>query len=349
MKALVTGATGFIGGAIARHLLGRGDEVHVLARDPGRARTLEGARVHAGSILDPNAILAAARGVDVVFHAAGIASPRASARALRWAFVAGTENVLSAARAASCERVVMISCADVTLSNQDRVHWDEKRDLSAPPVGERARALKLAEEIALSVSDDALPVCALRGTWVWGPGDTTTLPGLIAEARSGGVRMVGPGKTLVATTHVDHLVEAALAAARSPRIAGQAYYVADGEFLELREFLGAMLDTLRLPPPRHGSALALAYPLAQLRRGDDPLACPEEVLRRGRSTLFDINKAIADLDFRPHITIDAGMKALARWVEAQGGLDAVAALKRPLPDERVLEREIHDAQRAAAG
>lgn len=346
MKVVVTGATGFIGGAIARRLIERGDAVTALVRDAGAASELAalGATVAQGSILDPNAIARAARGADVLVHAAGIVSPRVSARALRWTFVAGTENVLAAARHAGLERVVMISSADVTLANLDRVHWDEKRDLAHPPLGERARAMRLAEEIALSSSDGALAVTALRPGWVWGPGDLSTLPALVREAREGGVRMFGDGRNLVATTYVETLADAVVAAARAPGAPAQAYYVGDPEFLELREFLQAFSRALHLPAPRPGLPFAMAYPLALLRgaRGEGPL--PEEIVRRARSTLFDVQKAIAELDFRATVPVDAGMKKLAAWVEELGGADALLARARKAPDEAAIEREA-----AAAG
>lgn len=347
MHVVVTGATGFIGGAIARRLLERGDRVSVLVRDPeadaARALGELGATVARGSILDPNAIAAAAEGADVLVHAAGIASSRASARALRWTMIAGTENVLAAARHAELERVVVISSADVTLSNVDRVHWDEKRDLSEPPTGERARALRLAEEIALTTSDAGLSVCALRPGIVWGPGDLTTLPQLVREARAGGIRMYGDGRNLVATTYVETLADAAIAAAKSPSAASNAYYVGDPEFLELREFLQLLTKALALPPPRSGPPFALAYPMSLVRggRGDAPL--PEDILRRARSTLFDVQKAIADLDFRATLPVDEGMKRLAAWVEEVGGLDAVVARARPAPDDAAIEREARAA------
>lgn len=338
MDVLVTGATGFIGGAIARRLLARGDRVTALARDPStpeaRALASEGARIARGSILDPNAIASAAEGAELLVHAAGIASPRASAGALRWTLVAGTENVLAAARHAALERVVTISSADVTLANLDRVHWDEKRDLAQPPIGERARALRLAEEIALTTSDATLAVTALRPGWVWGPGDRGALPALVREARAGGIRMYGDGRNLIATTYVETLADAVIAAAKSPRAAGQAYYVADPEFLELRELLHALTKALGLPPARTGPPFAIAYPLALVGRGG---VLPEEILLRARSTLFDVQKAIADLDFRATITVDEGMKRLAAWVTSEGGPGAITA--RAIPDERSLAEE----------
>ncbi len=331
MNFLVTGATGFAGAAIARHLLERGDGVAVLTHDPAALAGLEalGARVHAGSILDPSSVAVAARGADVVVHPPGLTSARAGAAAWRWGLVAGTENVLAAARHAGVGRVVLVSSTDVTLADQDRVHWNEARDLPGEPLGERARALRLAEEIALAGSDAELSVTALRPSWLWGPGDTESLPALLREARAGGISMYGPGRNLVATTHIDSLVEAVSLAARVPHAAGQAYHLGDPEFLELREFLLSLSRALRLPPPRHGVPRVLAHAAARLGAGRPAAPTVEDVVRRTRSALFDVQKAVGELGFRATVTVEQGMKSLARWVDAEGGVEAVSGLRDP--------------------
>src|SRR5688500_14627518 len=112
MKVLVTGGTGFAGGAVVRRLIARGDEVHVLARDleapAAKALAGLGARLHRGSVGDPNQVLAAASGCALVVHAAAIRSHKAAPRALAWTNVAGTENVINAARHARVGRVVHV-------------------------------------------------------------------------------------------------------------------------------------------------------------------------------------------------------------------------------------------------
>jgi nucleoside-diphosphate-sugar epimerase len=228
-------------------------------------------------------------------------------------YVAGLENVMNAARHASVPRVVSISCADVVLADEPRVHWDEKRDLSHPPIGARARAIKLAEEVALSQSDATLAVTSLRPGWLWGPGDRSRLPKLVAEARDGGIDLCGDGKNLVATTFVDHLAEAALLAAVSPNAPGHAYYVGDPEFLELGEFLGMMCRALSLPPPRRSGPYLVRRVMAGFGAGTLPL---EEVVRWGRPTYFDTQRAQTELGFEPTIPIDEGMKRLAAWFAA---------------------------------
>ncbi len=191
------------GSAITEALRGRAHEVHALVRRAD-ATLPEGVRRHVGEIGDPNQIAEAADECALIFVAVGLPLGLAADR-YRWLHVAGIENVLSAARHANVPRVVLVSCADVVLADEARVHWDEKRDLSHPPIGPRARAMKLAEEVALSQSDATLAVTALRPGWLWGPGDRVRLPALVAEARAGGIDLCGDGRNLVATTYVEHL------------------------------------------------------------------------------------------------------------------------------------------------
>lgn len=355
MKALVLGATGHVGGAIAKRLLGREDDVTLLVRDEtrlslGRSGPQSGPdtivsareREHSGdpkkrigSILDPNAIAKAAEGADAIFCAVGAPSG-AAARVYPWLYVAGIENVIAAARHKNVPHVVIVSSADVTLANQDRVHWNEKRDISELPFGDRAQSIRLGEEIALALSDDKLSISAIRPGWVWGPGDRSLLPELVREAKDGGISMWGEGKNLVATSYIDLVVDAAIAAAKSPASGGQAYYVADGEFLELREWLAGFNRALGLPPARTGTPFSIAWAMATMR-GD--VALKEKMLRRSKATLFDAQKAQVELGVEPKVTIEQGLKALVAWVEEQGGVDAVAKWTRTMPDAAAIEAE----------
>jgi nucleoside-diphosphate-sugar epimerase len=278
-------------------------------------------------------------GADAIFCAIG-APPGAAARVYPWLYVAGIENVIAAARHARVRHVVLVTSADVTLASQDRVHWNEKRDISELPFGDRAQSIRLREEIALALIDGALKTSAIRPGWVWGPGDRGALPDLIREAKDGGLSMWGEGRSLVATSYIDLVVDAAIAAAKSPNSGGQAYYVADGEFLELREWLGQLSRALKLPPPRTGTPFSIAWAMATMR-GD--VALREKMLHRSKGTLFDTQKAQVELGIEPKVTIEQGLKKLAAWVEAEGGVDSVAKWTRRLPDAAAIEAEARAA------
>lgn len=353
MRFVVTGATGFVGRAVVRRILDEGDEVVCYVRDAARAAPLAdaGAEIVVGDVGDPNAMARAAKGAEVMIHCAAAASDRAAPGALAWVNVAGTENAVNAARHAGCARVVYVSCADVTLTNADRVSYNEDKDLMGLPLGAHARSKRLAEEIALSASSRELEVTAIRPAWIWGPGDTTHLPHLVREAqRHGGIRLVGAGANLVATIYIDSLVEAIVSAAEASKAAGRAYYVADNEFIDARELFEQLSRAVGIGAPRRGLGMQAAYALAVVRArlggaGTDALT-PTEVVKRGRSTTFDISKACGDLDWEPRVSLADEMAALSAWVASVGGADGVAKLARPPATDADVEAQARAADEA---
>jgi len=336
VRGLVTGGSGFVGNALVRALRERGHETHVLLR-PGKAGGSDGAKdalvalgavPFSGDIGDPNAIARAAHDCDVLFHCAGESALHAPQAALSWINVAGTENAINAARHAGIERIVMLSCADVSLINGDRVHWKENAALAQAPLGAWARTKLLAEELALQASDAALCVTALRPAWLWGPGDHTNAPALCVEAQRRGVRLFGGGQNLFSSTYIDNLVDALIAAASADGVGGHAFHVADPDFLTASEFFGKLCTALALPPPRTGNyALSYAAALARKQLGREG-AWPEDVARRARGSLLDCMRAMNAFAYAPRVSVDQGMNALADWARASGGPQAIAKLAR---------------------
>jgi 2-alkyl-3-oxoalkanoate reductase len=339
VPVLVTGATGFVGGALTRALLAKGESVRALVRtEAGKQRLAGGAEVRPGDLADPNTIAAAASGCEVIFHCAGESSFHASAEAHAWLNVAGTENVLAAARHAGVERLVHLSCADVTLVPRDRLHWKEEAVLGRAPLGAFARNKLLAEEVALLGSDRRLCVTALRPGLLWGAGDSVNLPFVCKEAQAGGVRLFGRGHNLLATTQIDNLVTALIAAAGASGVEGLALHVADAEFVTAREFFERLCAALSLPAPRAG-IYPLEYGAAWLRRSlGREGAWPEDVVRRAHGSLLDCERAIRLLAWDPRVGLDEGMQALSRWASDVGGPSAIARLARPAAGREAIDR-----------
>jgi 2-alkyl-3-oxoalkanoate reductase len=324
---LVTGATGFVGAALTERLLRAGHTVRVLGREG--ARPSSQAELRVASLGDPNALAHAAEGVDVLYHCAAENSPRAAARAFAWINVAGTENVLNAARHAGVRRVVHLSCTDATLINRDRMSWRENQQLGEAPLDALSRSKLLAEELALHANDSGLQVCVLRPAWVWGPGDRRSLPALCREAERGRVQLCGSGVNLVPTVFLDNLLDALLLAASAERAPGHAYHVLDGEVLDAKEFLGQLCKSLGLAPPVR-SLYAVAYARAWLNeRLGRPGLARADVVRRGRSALFDGTAAVNDLGYEPKTSVEQGMQKLAEWARTVGGPAAIARTERP--------------------
>jgi 2-alkyl-3-oxoalkanoate reductase len=336
MLCLVTGATGFVGYALCERLLREGHRVRALVRAPSTALTALGVETHVGNLGDPNSIARAAAGCEVLFHCASETSHRASKAALSWINVAGTENVLKAAKHAGARRVVHLSCADVTITGEDRLSAREDQAMAREPLDACAKSKLLAEELALQSSNATLEVTALRPPWVWGPGDHTTLPQLCREGLRGGVRLFGDGSNLLATVYIDNLTHALVLAATAANAPGNSYHVVDGEFMTVREFLSLLSQHVGLAAPRRGiRSIAFAWAwVNELRHANGPWRT--DVARRACGSLLDAQRAPRDLNYASQVSVADGMQALSRWVQSQGGPAAIAKLTRPIADDSVV-------------
>ena len=311
MRVLVTGATGCVGGAALRKLAASGHEVVAYVREGSDSRSLRDVERIVGDLGDPNRLAVAAEGCDALIHAAGRADPAADAEALGWVNIAGTENAINAAKKAGCKRMVHISCADVTLHDGPRSFWNEN-EAPPRPFGKLAQTKLQAEELIRVSGRKGFWTIALRPALVWGPGDRTHLPGWEREAQQGGIRIIGRGNKLLSTTYVGNLAEAIERALQTKVTTGNVYYVVDTELSLSRDFFDELSAALGWAPPKSAGP----YPLAWLasRAGLSPLH-PTQVIRRGRSSAFDMSRAKTELGYEPIHTRAQGLAALAAWYE----------------------------------
>ncbi len=314
MRCLVTGANGFIGGAVVRALRDANHDVVAYVRQSDDSPSLARAERVVGDLADPNRLAEAATGCDAMVHAAGIADPAASPESLGWAHVAGTENALAAAKKAGVRRFIHISCADVTLYDGPRSFWNE--DQAPPrPFGALAQTKLHAEELVRVSGKRGFRTTVLRPSLVWGPGDTTHLPGWQAEAQSGGIRLFGGGKKLLSTTFVTNVAHAALCAVQTKVATGNVYYVVDTELSVSRDFFTELSDALGWPAPRRAGPYRWGWFCC--RTGLWPLHLTEAI-RRGHTSAFEMNRAQKDLGYEPVVTREQGMRELAAWVRKHG-------------------------------
>lgn len=240
---LVTGATGFVGGAVARALLAAGHRVVAWVRSPAKARALagQGARVAAGDMRDPATYLPLVDEVDAVVHAAQLrVTGRLGPGKIRLLHQAN--HVMTDALARRCmsagKRLLYTGGCFVYGDHGD--DWiDESTPLTPSPLGEGD-----ANEIARlrDRHEAGLDVVVLSPGFVYGPGGNfTTL--FYDDARRGRLRCIGRGRNYWSCVHVDDLAEAyVLALTRAP--AGATYNIVDDEPLRLREFVDLLADAV---------------------------------------------------------------------------------------------------------
>ncbi|MEE2752234.1 MAG: NAD-dependent epimerase/dehydratase family protein, partial [Myxococcota bacterium] len=214
MRALVTGGGGFLGSAITRQLLSRGDQVTILSRGRYPAVEALGADALQLDLTDPTGLEEAVSGMDVVFHLAsktGVWGPRSSFMQIN---VEGTQNLLEACRSANVRRFVYTSSPSATFDGSDAENASES-DCSYPDrfESEYPESKAVAEQMVLAANSEHMATTALRPHLIWGPGDPHIIPRLIERRKQGRLAQVGDGTNKVAITYIDNAAIAHLQAA----------------------------------------------------------------------------------------------------------------------------------------
>jgi dihydroflavonol-4-reductase len=325
--SLVTGATGFVGSAVARALLARGHRVRVLARPSSDRRNLAGLAVEIaeGAMEDPRSLVRAATGCRYVYHVAAdyriwVPDPAPMFRAN----VEGTRDLLTAALEAGAERVVYTSSV-ATLGLVAGGSADEETPSSIDDmIGPYKRSKFAAEEVVRElVRERGLPVVIVNPSTPVGPGDIKPTPTgrLIVEAARGQMpAFVDTGLNIV---HVDDVAEGHLAAAEKGRIGER--YILGGENMALAEILAEVARAVGRRPPwlrvPHGVLfpVAIGAELAARVTGRDPFVTLDGVRMSRKKMYFTSEKASHELGYASRPAREAIADAV-RWFAANGYL-----------------------------
>lgn len=330
MRALVTGGGGFLGGAIVRRLIERGDAVVSLSRGDHLWLREIGVETVRADVADADAVSRAARGCDLVFHVAAKAALWGPVEEFRRANVAGTANVVAACRTHGIGRLVFTSSPSVVGSGADLEGVDESVPYPDRHESTYSATKAEAEKLVLAANDDRLATVAIRPHLVWGPGDNHLLPRIVARARSGRLRRIGTRPCPVDTTYIDNAADAHLLAADrlepGSAIAGKAYFLSQGEPIPLWEMINRMLAAAGEPPVERSIPPALAWfagavcetAYAALGRTDEPPMTRFLAHQLSTAHWFDIGAARRDLGYVPTVSTEEGLRRLATWIADRG-------------------------------
>lgn len=326
MRALVTGATGFVGSVLCLRLAVEGHDVRALCRDPARARALAHPRVTPvrGDLLDAEALARATDGCDTVFHLAALAAVWAPDPAdFDRVNVGGTRFVLEASRRAGVARVVCCSTAGVLGPSAGRPRT-EADPREAPFFSDYERTKAAAEDLARAAAADGLPVVVVNPTRVYGPCPTPELPpldGLISAWLAGRWRWLpGGGRPIGNYVRVDDVVDGLLRAAARGR-PGERYLLGgeDASFAAFFEALervtGLRRRMVSVPAPLMVPAAAGISALARLA-GRAPPITPAWARRFLADWSMSSAKAEVELGYRP-LGLDEGLAETVRWLRAR--------------------------------
>ena len=326
---LVTGATGFAGGHLARRLRRLGHKVRALVRPGTAVQHLldEGIEVAHGDLTRAADVTRAAEGVWKIFHIAAVYRTASHPDTYYYEVnVGGTENVLAAARRQGVERV--IHCSTVGVHGDVReVPSTEESPLNPGDIYQRT---KLAgEQAAREAFAKGLPGTVVRPAAIYGPGDLRLLK-LFRTIQNGSFRMFGSGETCYHLVYIDDLVDGMLLCAEKPEALGEVFILAGPRYLTLDEIVGLVADAVGVPTPRGHLPM---WPLVMAAAACEAICRPlrlEPPLHRRRADFFRKNrafsceKAMHVLGYEPRVDPREGIRQTARWYFENGHLGNLA-------------------------
>lgn len=324
MRILVTGGGGFLGGAICRQLLARGDEVIAYQRSRAEELGKLGAQVTQGDITDYESLKAASRGTDAIIHTAAKAGLSVRYEDFFAPNVTGTQNVLDACRSNAVSKLVFTSSPSVTHADGDIEGGNESlpypETYSSPYPETKARS----EQMVMAADCADLHTVSLRPHLIWGPGDNHLLPKLMERARHGKLKLPGPDK-LIDATYIDNAARAHLLAldklASQPEVVGgKTYFISNDEPVTQAGIIGGLLKAAGLEVEIQAVSPRLAYAAGALLetgwklfglRSDPPLT-RWSAEHLSTAHWYDISAAKRDLGYSIEVSISEGLEILAQ-------------------------------------
>lgn len=331
MTVLVTGASGFLGGALTRKLIHQGETVRVLIRQTSDLSHLDGLHIEFvyGDLADGEALAEAVRKTSTVFHCAARSSDWGTRSDFEQANVVGVKNLIAAAgHESSISRFVHVSTTDVFgYPRKSSVESLRPTDIGLP-----YNRTKVAGELLVREAGEAgLPVTIARPVTIFGPRSAEFAVEMARLLLDRGLPIIGGGKSQAGLIYVDDVAEALIAMAASPATIGKAYSLRDPAEMnwlkyisELAIGIGAELPRFNLPTrPAFAIATAMegAYHLARTRRR--PLLTRHAVYILTRPQNYPIDRAVADFGFAPTVGLKTGIEKTIAWLLSEEGQTAL--------------------------
>ena len=328
-QILVTGGSGFLGQNLVEELLRRGYHVRSLDQAETTADPNPRLQTMVGDICNPRVVADAVDGIDTVFHTAAVIDllgGRAAAPEYRQRSFAvnvdATKTLVHQAQKAGCSRLVYTSSNSVVMGDRPIVNGDESLPYTTRFADLYTETKVAAERYVLDENGTkGLLTCAVRPSGIWGPGDQTMFRKIFEPVVAGRVRaLIGNRHTRMDNSHVTNLMHGMILAAEhlepTGPAPGQAYFITDGEPINVFEFARPLIEAcgqhwprIRLPGTPVRMAMT-AWQWLHFRLGiPAPPLEPLVVTRLCVDNYYSIDKARRDLGYQPVLNTEQAMRA----------------------------------------
>ncbi len=357
MLTLVTGGGGFLGRAIVRQLVYRGDKVRVLGRNPYPFLDKLGVEVVQGDVRDLKTVSEACRDVDTVFHTAAVAGIWGPWEHYHSINTVGTRNVVDACLKSHVQKLIYTSSPSVVFTGLDQAGTNETEPYPRRYLCHYPHTNALAEQYVLDSHDRTrLLTCALRPHLIWGPGDQHLIPRLLERAKLGKLKRVGEGENQVDMIYVDNAAAAHLQAAQALTsdsvLGGQAYFVSEGQPVNLWLWINEILMLAGVPRVRRSVSFKMAYTAGRFLetlyewfgwQDHEPLMTRFLACQLAQNHYYDVSKARRDFNLRSIVSFEEGMDRLGRFLAGE-----TAIADQTIPFNRSAEETERERQRQVA-
>ncbi|WP_194764010.1 NAD-dependent epimerase/dehydratase family protein [Microbacterium sp. UFMG61] len=323
-RVLVTGASGFLGGYVVPELRRHGYEVFAAGRNATALARVADERHRV--VGDLASLSSQELPVDAVIHCAALSTPWGSWKEFHGANVAGTRHVVEFARRNRVRRLVHVSSPSVYAANRDRLDIRESEVDRTNRLNGYIRSKNAAEDLLLDARDaqEIEELVILRPRGLIGAGDPSLVPRLLDVHTRVGVPLFGGGENLIDVTAVENVASALRLAITRGDAAGGVYNISNGDPRRFRDLLTTLLTLLgeqpRFRPLNRRVAWALASTLEAVcsvipGRPEPPLT-RYTLSTIAYSQTLDISRAREDLGYRPEVSLDDALSAVAAHLKA---------------------------------
>jgi nucleoside-diphosphate-sugar epimerase len=267
-----------------------------------------------------------------VIHAGALSTawgPRADFLAIN---VEGTQAVIDGCREGGVSRLVYISSPAVIFTGEDHEEADERHPYAPAFSSAYAESKKLAEDRVNAAHAAGLPAVILRPKAIFGPGDTSLIPRLLAAAQRGRLRQFGKGDNRVDLTYVENVAHAILLALEARAAVGRTYFITNDEHVRLWPVIRRLLQSLHLPHQLQPLPLPLALAAATWMEWSARITGREPALTRysvgvlARTQTYNITAARRDLGYAPVVSVEHGINATLAHLRTAPAIPVLSSL-----------------------